>query len=168
MRSNLSVAGHYFGKAAARSANVEQTSAMEPWIAERERRAVHHDGCVEGIDDDAAFADPTPPIEDDAEGPLGATAPIDDDVEMADLDAAGILEAMTRLDDDDRRGGEELRRQLGVIDACERREEELQRQRFEARDERFKARDAAERIRREFREREESRQRLRERLAHAA
>ena len=160
MRSNLDVAGHFFGKGAARSANIAQTTEIERFIAERERRAVHHDGCVEGIDDDAAFADPTPPIEDDAEGPLGATAPIDDDVEM-DLDAAGMREAMTRLDDDDRRGEEELRRLVGVMDACERGEKELQRQRFEARD-------AAERVRREFREREESRQRLRERLAHAA
>jgi len=160
MRSNLDVAGHFFGKAAARSANVEQTTTIEPWIAESERRAVHNDGRVAGIDDDAAFADPTPPIEDDAEGPLGATAPIDDDVEM-DLDAAGMREAMTRLDDDDRRGEEKLRRLVGVIDACERGEKELQRQRFEARDE-------AERVRREFREREESRQRLREGLARAA
>jgi hypothetical protein len=160
MRSNLDVAGHFFGKGAARSANIEQTTAIEQWIADRERLAVHNDGRVAGIDDDAAFADPTPPIEDDAEGPLGATAPIDDDVEM-DLDAAGMREAMTRLDDDDRRGEEELRRLVGVMDACERGEKELQRQRFEARD-------AAERVRREFREREESRQRLRERLAHAA
>ena len=161
MRSNLSVAGHFFGKAAARSANVEQTTTIEPWIAESERRAVHNDGRVAGIDDDAAFADPTPPIEDDAEGPLGATAPIDDDVEMADLDAVGMREAMTRLDDDQLRGEEELRRLLGVMDACERGEKELQRQRFEARD-------AAKRVRREMREREESRQRLREWLARAA
>ena len=54
-----------------------------------------------------------------------------------------------------------MRRLLGVMDACERGEKELQRQRFEARD-------AAERVQRELREREESRQRLRERLARAA
>ena len=35
MRSNLSVAGHFFGKGAARSANIEQTTAIEQWIADR-------------------------------------------------------------------------------------------------------------------------------------
>ena len=83
------------------------------------------------------------------------------DALLEDLDAAGIQEAMTRLDDDDRRGEEELRRLLGVVAVCERGEKELQRQRFEARD-------AAKRVRREMREREESRQRLREGLARAA